>query len=128
MTRSFLIAIFVFVLGFSFVDSAFKGESSKNKSDKQIKIFFLFGWISVIVSIICFSVLFYNIGSAGKKESKKETKKDMVFVVQKKLNDNRMEILALDEDVRFEVKKDGVYILPIFKQSISLSDVKEMTE
>ena len=121
MTTWSLITLILFALGYAFVASAYKGAFSRNKPDKQIENYFELGLFLVLAGVVVLAVVSYGIGQ-------KNVKKETTFVIQKKLDDSRMEVLALDEDVRFEVKKDGVYILPIIKESISLSDVKEIVK
>jgi len=120
-----LVAFFSLLFGYIFVAFAYKNAFSRGKTDKQIEIYFDLGSALLLIGFISLSVAWYNIGVISAKE---ETKKETIFVIQKKLDNHRMEILALDEDVRFEIKKDGVYIIPIFKQNISLSDVKEIVK
>lgn len=115
--------IFLSFVGFAFVVHAFNSERSKSIPDEDIKKFFLFGLIFVVISIIGFSVLFHKIGSAGKKEIKKE----QVFVVQKKLNNHKAEILGMEEGDIFIIEEDKLLLpKPEQEERPSLSDIKKM--
>lgn len=111
-------------LGYAFVVSAYKGAFSRNKPDKQIERYFELGLFLVLIGIVSFALLSYR---AGLRDSKKENKKEQAFVIQKKLNSYKAEILRMEEGDIFIIEEDK--LLPPTSEEAgkpSLSDVKKM--
>ena len=127
-TTIILIESIIFLLGISLMETAYKGAFSRNKPDKQIEKYFKWGRFFVMLSMISFVIAFYYLGQGQLKT--KSAQQETIFVVQKKLDNHKAEILTMDEGDKFVIVGDEVLYVPETEPeqapNPSLSDVKKM--